>query len=203
MNEHIVQMVLTCVIAGLSAGWLAETVLHRRGHGLIVDMGIGVVVSIVGGGALLALAGPTAGTLVTGVIGFGLATSAIVVQRLGWPSEPGARERRARVRLAELSRPSRAAEGTAPELAGAGPGRTEGPAPARALARLATTGIYLLRGVPIEVQRAARTRAATDGTTLRQVLLNSLGEYAAGTWTPRADDRPPAGLDSRAHAVSR
>ena len=56
-----------------------------------------------------------------------------------------------------------------------------------ALARLATTGIYLLRGVPRSVQRAARARAVSEGTTLRRVLLQGLHEYAAGTWTPRPD----------------
>jgi hypothetical protein len=56
-----------------------------------------------------------------------------------------------------------------------------------ALARLATTGIYLLRGVPRSVQRAARARAVGEGTTLRRVLLQGLLEYAAGTWTPRPD----------------
>ena len=202
MNEHIVQMVLTCVVAGLSAGWLAETVLHRRGYGLIVDMGLGVAASIAGGGALLVLA-DRPGTFVTCVIGFGLATSAILVQRLWWPCEPGARERRARVRLAELTHRSPAAVGTASDLAGAGHGRMGGRTPAPVLARLATTGIYLLRGVPIEVQRAARTRAARDGTTLRQVLLNGLGEYAAGTWTPWAQARPAAAPDPRAHTAPR
>ena len=57
---------------------------------------------------------------------------------------------------------------------------------------MATTGIYLLRGVPLELQRAARVRAVTEGTTLRQVLLKGLGEYAAGTWTPRPDELPVA-----------
>ena len=47
------------------------------------------------------------------------------------------------------------------------------------LARMATTGIYLLRG--------ARQRAVREGTTLRSVLLRGLREYAAGTWTPRPD----------------
>jgi len=56
-----------------------------------------------------------------------------------------------------------------------------------ALARLATTGIYLLRGVPRSVQRAARARAVSEGTTLRRVVLLGLHEYAAGTWTPRPD----------------
>jgi hypothetical protein len=57
---------------------------------------------------------------------------------------------------------------------------------------MATTGIYLLRGVPLELQRAARVRAVTEGTTLRQVLLKGLGEYAAGTWAPRPDELPDA-----------
>jgi hypothetical protein len=59
--------------------------------------------------------------------------------------------------------------------------------PTRVLARLATTGIYLVRGVPREVQRAARRRALRAGTSLRWVLLQGLREYAAGTWTPGRD----------------
>jgi len=60
--------------------------------------------------------------------------------------------------------------------------------PSRALVRMAITGIYLVRGIPLDVQRAARARAVTEGTTLRRVLGRALGEYAAGTWTPRPDD---------------
>jgi hypothetical protein len=58
----------------------------------------------------------------------------------------------------------------------------------RVLARMATTGIYLLRGLPSDLQRAARVRAQSEGTTLCQVLLQGLREYAAGTWTPKSDD---------------
>ena len=61
------------------------------------------------------------------------------------------------------------------------------PVPAGALARLAGTGIYLLRGLPRDLQRAARARAVTEGTTLRWMLLQALREYAAGTWTPRPE----------------
>lgn len=57
--------------------------------------------------------------------------------------------------------------------------------PTRVLARMATTGIYLVRGVPRDLQRAARVRAVSEGTTLRGVLLQGLREYAAGTWTPQ------------------
>ena len=54
---------------------------------------------------------------------------------------------------------------------------------ARVLARIATTGIYLVRGVPRGLQRAARARARRERTTLRWILLQALREYAAGTWT--------------------
>jgi phosphohistidine phosphatase len=67
---------------------------------------------------------------------------------------------------------------------------TSGQAPhllTRALTRMAVTGIYLVRDVPRELQRAARARAVNDTTTLRRVLLQALREYAAGHWTPRPD----------------
>lgn len=60
--------------------------------------------------------------------------------------------------------------------------------PSRALLRMAITGIYLVRSIPREVQRAARVRATSEGTSLRRVLVHALREYAAGTWTPRPDD---------------
>jgi hypothetical protein len=56
----------------------------------------------------------------------------------------------------------------------------------RVLARMATTGIYLLRGLPRDLQQAARARALSEGTTLHSVLLQGLREYAAGTWTPQS-----------------
>jgi hypothetical protein len=61
--------------------------------------------------------------------------------------------------------------------------------PSRVLARMATSGIYLVRGVPRDLQRAARVRAVREGTTLRRVLLQGLREYAAGTWTPKPEMR--------------
>ena len=62
--------------------------------------------------------------------------------------------------------------------------------PTGVLARLATTGIYLLCDIPRDLQTSARARAVTEGTTLRRVLLRALREYAAGTWTPRPDPAP-------------
>ena len=58
----------------------------------------------------------------------------------------------------------------------------------RVLARVAISGIYLLRGLPRDLQRAARARAQSEGTTLRSVLLRGLREYAAGTWTPKIEE---------------
>jgi hypothetical protein len=58
----------------------------------------------------------------------------------------------------------------------------------RALVRIAITGIYLVRGIPLGVQRAARARAVRDGTTLHRVMGRALRDYAGGTWTPRADE---------------
>jgi len=63
------------------------------------------------------------------------------------------------------------------------------PASLGALSRLATTGIYLLRGIPRDVQAAARARAVSEGTTLHGVLLGALREYAAGRLTPRPEER--------------
>jgi hypothetical protein len=54
--------------------------------------------------------------------------------------------------------------------------------PSYVLARMATTGIYLLHGIPRDVQRAARGRAVREETTLRAVLLRALNEYATGAW---------------------
>ena len=54
--------------------------------------------------------------------------------------------------------------------------------PSYVLARMATTGIYLLHGIPRDVRRAARGRAVREETTLRAVLLRALNEYATGAW---------------------
>ena len=64
--------------------------------------------------------------------------------------------------------------------------------PAQVLARAAKTGIYLVRHVPRTLQRAARARAVTEGTTLSAVLVLALRDYAAGTWTPPGEATPPS-----------
>ena len=53
------------------------------------------------------------------------------------------------------------------------------------LARMATTGIYLVRGVPRELQPGA-SAVVREGTTLRSVFLKALAEYSVGNSRPIA-----------------
>jgi len=55
--------------------------------------------------------------------------------------------------------------------------------------RKASTGTYRVRGVSRDLHRAARLRAASQGTTLRWGILQALQAYSTGTWTP--PDEPP------------
>lgn len=191
MNEQVVRMGLMWILAGLSAGWLAETLIVRRGYGLLVDMGLGVGAGLLGGGLFMMGSARPAGTLAMFVGAFVLGAGVIVAQRLFLPRPPGARERKAQIRLSELRGTPRGVNGTASGLHGAGHGVIGRPA-AHVLMRVAATGIYLVRDVPLELQQAARVRAVSDGTTLHQVLLNGLSEYAAGTWTPQPGNKRSA-----------
>jgi uncharacterized membrane protein YeaQ/YmgE (transglycosylase-associated protein family) len=191
MSEQVVRMGLMWILAGLSAGWLAETLIVRRGYGLLADMGLGVGAGLLGGGVFMMVSGRPAGTLAMFVGAFVLASGVIVAQRLFQPRTPGVWERKAELRLRELRSSSPGERGAPSGLEGVGRGVIGRPA-SRVLLRVATTGIYLLRGVPLELQRAARMRAVSDGTTLHQVLLKGLGEYAAGTWTPKPGDKRSA-----------
>jgi hypothetical protein len=192
MSEQVVRMGVMWILAGLGAGWLAETCVIRRGHGLLVDMGLGVGAGLLGGAVFVAISDRPSGMLAMFVFAFALAIGLILAQRVWWPSEPGAWERKARLRLSELGGPSLGEKGAVSALHGSGGGVTGRPASARVLMRVAATGIFLLRGLPLELQQAARIRAVSDGTTLHQVLLKGLGEYAAGTWTPQADGKRSA-----------
>ena len=82
----IVQMTPMLIIAGLSAGWLAEAFLRRGGFGLIADMGLGLVGGIAVGWAVLALATLPLGMISMLLIGFVAASAVIVAQRLSWRS---------------------------------------------------------------------------------------------------------------------
>ena len=195
MNEQFVQLGSMWVLAGLGAGWLAETFVHRRGYGLITDLGVGVGASLIGGSAFGAFFGLPVGMLNMVFLGLVMAASGILAQRVCWPAVPGAAERRAGLRLDELRGSSFGVVDTPSGPPSDGDDRPARPRPDRALVRMASTGIYLLRGVSRDLQRTARSRAARDGTTLRQVLLKGLGEYAAGTWTPAPDVARPVPLN--------
>ena len=59
----------------------------------------------------------------------------------------------------------------------------------KALVSTAKSGIYLIRGIPRDLQRSARARAVKETTSLNTVVRQALREYAAGTWTPRPDGK--------------
>ena len=75
MNEQFVQLGSMWVLAGLGAGWLAETFVHRRGYGLITDLGVGVGASLIGGSAFGALFGLPVGMLNMVFLGLVMAAS--------------------------------------------------------------------------------------------------------------------------------
>jgi predicted HicB family RNase H-like nuclease len=62
--------------------------------------------------------------------------------------------------------------------------------------RKASTGTYRLRGISRDLHRAARLRAASEGTTLRSVVLQALRAYSAGTWSP-----PDASAGARTNGI--
>src|SRR5690242_17205399 len=195
MNEQFVKQGSMWVLAGLGAGWLAETFVPRRGYGLITDLGVGVGARLIGGSAFGAPFGLPACMLDMVLLRLRMPASGSVGEAVGWSAVPGAAERRAGLRLDELRGSSFGVVGTPSGPPSDVDDRPARPRPDRAMVRMASTGIYLLRGVSRDLQRTARSRATRDGTTLRQVLLKGLGEYAAGTWTPAPDVARPVPLN--------
>jgi len=61
--------------------------------------------------------------------------------------------------------------------------------PSRVVARIATTGIYLLHDVPRDPQRAARACAGREGITLRLGAPASPARVRRGTWAPQPDEK--------------
>ena len=85
MMEHIAQMAPMLVLAGLMAGWMVETFLRAGGYGLIPDMVVGVIGSVLVGGIVWAVVSHAGmlGMFVIGCVGAGLA---IAAQRGLWRS---------------------------------------------------------------------------------------------------------------------
>jgi uncharacterized membrane protein YeaQ/YmgE (transglycosylase-associated protein family) len=86
MTEHIAQIGPMLILAGLGAGWIAETLSRAGGYGLITDMVVGLVGSVVGGAAVWVLVSTHAGMLGMFRIGCAGAALAIVAQRGLWRS---------------------------------------------------------------------------------------------------------------------
>ncbi len=90
MSEHIAQMGPMLILAGLMAGWVAEAVSRADGYGLILDMVLGLIGSVVVGATVWAVISSDAGMPATFLIGCGGAALAIVAQRRCWRSaRPG------------------------------------------------------------------------------------------------------------------
>jgi uncharacterized membrane protein YeaQ/YmgE (transglycosylase-associated protein family) len=90
MSEHIAQMGPMLILAGLMAGWVAEAVSRADGYGLILDMVLGLIGSVVVGATVWAVISSDAGMPAMFLIGCGGAALAIVAQRRCWRSaRPG------------------------------------------------------------------------------------------------------------------
>src|SRR5207245_11211799 len=86
-GERIMEfgMFVSWVVVGLLAGGLAEIVMKYGGYGLIGDLVLGLVGSVVGGGILWALGVSAGGGLFPRVyVGLAGAVSALVAQRKAW-----------------------------------------------------------------------------------------------------------------------
>ena len=78
-------MFVSWVVVGLLAGWLAEIVMKDGGYGLIGDMGLGIVGSVVGGWIFWALGVSAGGGLYPTVyVAFAGAVIVLVAQRKVW-----------------------------------------------------------------------------------------------------------------------
>jgi uncharacterized membrane protein YeaQ/YmgE (transglycosylase-associated protein family) len=78
-------MFVSWVVVGLLAGWLAGSVMEGGGYGLIGDMVLGLIGSVVGGWIFWALSASAGGGLVPTVFAaFVGAVIVIVAQRKVW-----------------------------------------------------------------------------------------------------------------------
>ena len=78
-------MFVSWVVVGLLAGWLAGIVMKDGGYGLIGDLGLGLVGSVVGGWIFSTLGGSAGGGLFPTVfVALAGAVIALVAQRGVW-----------------------------------------------------------------------------------------------------------------------
>ena len=86
MWEHIAQMGPMLALAGLVVGWTAEAVSRARGYGLIPDMVLGLMGSMLVGGVIWAVVSSDTGMVGMFLIGCAGAGLAVVAQRGLWRS---------------------------------------------------------------------------------------------------------------------
>jgi uncharacterized membrane protein YeaQ/YmgE (transglycosylase-associated protein family) len=81
----MLNVVGACIVAALSAGWLAGYIIRDGGFGLKSDLALGFIGSLVLSVFLLGLSAGLVDSAVVAVIGAG---GGIVLQRLFWNTEP-------------------------------------------------------------------------------------------------------------------
>ena len=86
MFEHIMQLGPMLVLAGVSAGWVAEAASRAGGYGFVIDMFLGFVGSVVGGAIVWVLTPGGIGMPAMLLIGCGGAALTIAAQRGLWSS---------------------------------------------------------------------------------------------------------------------
>ena len=86
MFEHIMQLGPMLVLAGLIGGWVSEAASRARGYGVVLDMALGLIGSVIGGVIAWSLFSSDIGMLAMLLIGCGGAALAIAAQRGLWRS---------------------------------------------------------------------------------------------------------------------
>jgi len=84
MAEHVTQMGPMLILAGLAAGWMAEAVSRARGYGLIPDMVLGLIGSVVGGGIVWFAISKEGGMVTMFLIGCAASVLILIAQRSFW-----------------------------------------------------------------------------------------------------------------------
>lgn len=86
MTEYVAQMAPMLVLAGLMVGWTVETFARAGGYGLVPDMVVGVIGSVLAGGIIGVVVSHVPGMLGMFAIGCAGAGLVIVAQRSLWRS---------------------------------------------------------------------------------------------------------------------
>ena len=87
MSETVLQMAPMLLLGGLIAGWSAEAMARAGGYGLIPDMVIGLVGSVLAGAGSWWIA-PDVGMITTLLVGWAGAALCLVAQRGLWRAGP-------------------------------------------------------------------------------------------------------------------